>query len=244
MNKHSEKSAIRYLLRKGAKEHTDENEKEIITISVNNIGNGTLGVIDYLRKYCKRTIKVDYGKNLVKKGKFLSLVLRHRPEAIGIELDANGWANVDELVNTGNWTKELLEEIVRTNNKQRHEFNENKTKIRARQGHSIDVDVELKEICPPPYLYHGTSEAAIDSIFKTGIEKRGRLHVHLTGSIKAARKSGSRWRGKPNVIEVRTLDMHNDGYKFFVSNNDVFLVEHVPTKYISLIPMNISNIVE
>ena len=137
-------------------------------------------------------------------GKFISLILRHHPEQIEIKLDKNGWANADELINginkdsTWNIDKNILEDLVKTNDKQRYSFNEDHTKIRANQGHSIKVDVELKEVIPPKVLYHGTAERFMNSIASQGLTPQSRLHVHLTEDKELARKNGSRY-GKPII---------------------------------------------
>lgn len=124
---------------------------------------------------------------------FISLVLRHKPDAAGITLDEHGWANVDELINGINNTGRkidmtMLEEIVRTDNKQRYSFNEDKTLIRANQGHSIPVDVELKEQEPPELLYHGTADRFVKSIMTEGLKPMSRLYVHLSKDIETAKK--------------------------------------------------------
>ena len=128
--------------------------------------------------------------------KFLSLVLRHKPDTIGISLDEHGWANVSELIESISKTRpfdmEMLEKIVQTDNKQRYSFNEDKTFIRANQGHSIPVDVELKKAIPPEFLYHGTGEKYVASIDKTGLIPKSRLYVHLSGDEDTAVKVGSR----------------------------------------------------
>lgn len=168
-------------------------------------------------------------------GKFISLILRHKPETIGISLDKNGWANVNELLkgiqNQGiNIDFERLNEIVETNNKKRYSFNEDKTKIRANQGHSINVDVELKEAIPPVKLYHGTATKYIDDIMKNGIIHKNRLHVHLSKDIETAINVGTR-HGTPVVLEIDTKEMINDGYKFYLSENGVWLTSDIAPKY-------------
>ena len=134
--------------------------------------------------------------SLTKTSKFISLILRHKPEVIGISLDEHGWANVDELIAGVSKTHELdmalLEEIVRTDEKQRYSFNQDKTLIRANQGHSIPVDVELPELRPPEYLYHGTAEKYVSSIEAHGLLPQSRLYVHLTDDYGTAIKVGQR----------------------------------------------------
>ena len=167
--------------------------------------------------------------------KFISLILRHKPETIGITLDEHGWANVDELIagisKTHEINREILEEIVRTDNKQRYSFNEDKTLIRANQGHSIPVDVELEEVEPPKYLYHGTGEKFRESIDAEGLKPKSRLYVHLSEDIETATKVGSR-HGKPVVYRVFAGWMHKNGFRFYRSVNGVWLTKDVPTKYI------------
>ena len=124
--------------------------------------------------------------------KFLSLILRHKPETIGIKLDEHGWADVSELISgiskTRPFDMKMLEEIVRTDNKQRYSFNENKTLIRANQGHSIPVDVELEKKTPSEFLYHGTGEKFVSSIDKEGLLSKSRLYVHLSKDTDTAVK--------------------------------------------------------
>lgn len=167
--------------------------------------------------------------------KFMSLILRHKPETIGIKLDEHGWANVDELIagisKTHDINREILEEIVRTDNKQRYSFNEDKTLIRANQGHSIPVDVELEEVKPPRYLYHGTGLKYRDSIDLQGLVPKSRLYVHLSEDVDTANKVGIR-HGIPVVYRVWSGKMYKDGFKFYRSVNGVWLTKEVPTKYI------------
>ena len=167
--------------------------------------------------------------------KYISLILRHKPETIGITLDEHGWANVDELIlgisKTHTLNMDVLEEIVRTDEKQRYSFNEDKTLIRANQGHSVQVDVELDEVKPPETLWHGTGEKYMESIDTQGLISKSRLYVHLSKDVDTAIKVGKR-HGKPVLYKVRALDMHNDGYKFYLSKNGVWLTKEVPVKYL------------
>lgn len=177
--------------------------------------------------------------NDIKIGKYICLILRHKPEIIGIELDKNGWANVDELINGlkkkyPDFNREKLEYIVNTDNKQRYSLSNDKSKIRARQGHSIDVDVELKELTPPELLYHGTAERFLESIMKEGLVPKSRLYVHLSKDVETAEKVGKR-HGKPAVLKIETGKMAEDGFKFYLSENGVWLTKAVPPKYFSLI---------
>lgn len=168
--------------------------------------------------------------------KFLSLILRHQPELIGLKLDNNGWADVDTLLTLAarrkHITREELETIVAESDKQRFAFNEDHSKIRANQGHSIQVDLELPATTPPEFLFHGTTGASVSDILKTGIRKMSRQHVHLSIDKATATKVGSR-RGIPVILTIRSGDMHRDGIPFFVSANGVWLTDHVPAKYIS-----------
>lgn len=175
--------------------------------------------------------------NIDKLSVFISLILRHKPDTIGIQLDEHGWANVDELIDgiskSGRKIDiEILEEIVRTDNKQRYSFNENKTLIRANQGHSIPVDVELKEQQPPQILYHGTASRFLDSIIQDGLKSMSRLYVHLSSDMETAMKVGKR-HGEPVVLKIQSEEMHKDGIKFYLSENGVWLTKSVDKKYIT-----------
>lgn len=169
--------------------------------------------------------------------KFLSLILRHKPEVINITLDKHGWANVNELINNINSESnykidmQILEEIVKTDSKMRYSFNNDKTLIRANQGHSINVDVELKEQVPPAILYHGTAEKYVESIDKEGLVPKSRLYVHLSKDSVTATNVGSR-HGKPVVYRVDSAKMHMDGFKFYISENGVWLTKEVPVQYL------------
>lgn len=169
--------------------------------------------------------------------KFISLILRHKPEAIGIQLDEHGWADVQELIDGINASgghhldMELLEEIVRSDEKQRYSFNENHTLIRANQGHSIPVDVELEEKKPPDVLYHGTGEKYVSSIEKQGLIHKSRLYVHLSADVSTAAKVGSR-HGKPVIYSIDCAKMAADGYRFYLSANHVWLTKSVPVEYL------------
>jgi len=169
--------------------------------------------------------------------KFISLILRHKPETIGISLDEHGWADVQELIDGINASgsdhldMDILEEIVRTDEKQRYSFNEDHTLIRANQGHSIPVDVELEEKIPPALLYHGTGEKYVSSIDKEGLISKSRLYVHLSADIPTAKKVGNR-HGKPVIYTVDCEKMAADGFKFYLSANNVWLTKNVPVEYL------------
>ena len=156
--------------------------------------------------------------------------MRHDSDAFNDGLiDEHGWRSVAELKKQG-YTPKVLDEIVETNNKQRYEYNEDKTKIRARQGHSIPVDVGLAETTPPDTLYHGTATRFLSSIMSSGIKSGTRLYVHLSSDLETAKNVGQR-HGTPCAIELNAKQMCEDGIKFYLSNNNVWLVKEVPVKY-------------
>ena len=175
--------------------------------------------------------------SLIDTSRFISLILRHKPETIGICLDEHGWARVDELIagisKTRPFDMQMLEEIVRTDGKQRYSFNEDKTLIRANQGHSIPVDVELEQKLPPDILWHGTGEKYVAAIDEQGLLPKSRLYVHLSGDYETAVKVGSR-HGKPIIYEVNTRQMQAAGYVFYQSVNGVWLIKYVPVKYLKV----------
>ncbi|MBR0378419.1 MAG: RNA 2'-phosphotransferase [Lachnospiraceae bacterium] len=172
-----------------------------------------------------------------KTSRFISMILRHKPETIGITLDEHGWADVQELIDGINHSgghfldMELLEEIVRTDEKQRYSFNEDHTLIRANQGHSIPVDVELEKRTPSDILWHGTGEKYVDSIDVQGLIPKSRLYVHLSTDRETAKKVGSR-HGRPVIYEIDCRQMAEDGYPFFESANHIWLTKEVPMKYL------------
>lgn len=174
---------------------------------------------------------------LTETSRFISLVLRHKPEAIGITLDEHGWADVQEMIRGINASghhyldENMLEEIVRTDDKQRYSYNEDHTLIRANQGHSIPVDVELEEKTPPAVLYHGTGEKYVSSIDEQGLIPKSRLYVHLSSDVDTANKVGSR-HGKPVIYTVNCEAMVADGYRFYLSANKVWLTKEVHPRYL------------
>ena len=176
--------------------------------------------------------------SLTETSRYMSLILRHKPEVIGITLDEHGWADVNELIKgiakTKLFNMKILEEIVRTDNKQRYSFNEDKTKIRANQGHSVPVDVELKQKTPPDYLWHGTGQKYVPSIDKQGLLPKSRLYVHLSSDEKTAITVGSR-HGIPVIYKVHSRQMAEHGYQFYCSVNGVWLTKEVPAKYLEKI---------
>lgn len=175
-------------------------------------------------------------KNETNISKFLSLVLRHQPEIIGIQLDQNGWIDINELIEKINnygikLDRETLNNIVETNSKKRFAFNDTLDKIRASQGHSIEIELGYTNQKPPEILYHGTGERTVQSILNTGLQKQDRQYVHLSSDIETAVKVGQR-HGKPFVFKVFAEKMYNDNYQFFISDNGVWLTDGVPVKYL------------
>ena len=174
-------------------------------------------------------------KNDVKLGRFLSLVLRHNPDAAGISLDEHGWADVAELLKGVRGTgrqidMETLERTVRKNNKQRYSFNQDHTRIRANQGHSLQVDVELQQVKPPRHLYHGTADRFLTAIQAEGIKKMGRQQVHLSGDYQTA-VAVDRRHGVPVVLRIDAEAMTRDGVVFYRSENGVWLCKYVSPEY-------------
>lgn len=179
-------------------------------------------------------------RRLERISKFISMILRHKPQVIGITLDEHGWANVNELIKGINETgeevefsKATLEKIVKTDKKQRYSFSQDKTLIRANQGHSIPVDVELEKKEPPKVLYHGTGSRFVKSIQEQGLLPMERLYVHLSTDVETATNVGKR-HGTPVIFKVNAEQMQKDGYDFFQSVNGVWLTKEVPTKYLEL----------
>lgn len=171
--------------------------------------------------------------------KYLCLILRHNPKNI-MEIDIHGYADVEKLIDTVNsrikkdkLTLERLNKIVAEDNKGRYSFNEEHTKIRCVQGHSIYVDLELEDYIPTSNIYHGTTTKKIELIKNSGkIIKMSRQFVHLTTNKTTAIKSGSRWRNEdPYIVEIDAVKMHQDGYKFYIAENGVILTNEVPSKY-------------
>jgi len=178
-------------------------------------------------------------KTNIRYSKYLSTVLRHNPKMLGIELDQNGWVDIDILIEKMNQKGfiidlNILTNIIETNSKKRFAFNENRSKIRASQGHTIQVELNLIEKLPPQYLYHGTGQQSISGIFSRGIEKRKRQYVHLSSTIETALIVGKR-HGVPNILQVAAMDMNKEGYSFYLSENNIWLVDFVPPKFIRLL---------
>lgn len=178
-------------------------------------------------------------KDIKNTSKLLSFVLRHQPGTIGIQLDEQGWVNVDELVKQVNahgykLDMELLNIVVETNSKKRFAFDEDRLKIRASQGHSVEVELGYEAQIPPEILYHGTGEKSVDAILQTGLDKKSRQHVHLSQDIDTAIQVGSR-HGKPAIFEVQTGEMYKNGHIFYLSENKVWLTDIVPFQFLKLL---------
>lgn len=168
--------------------------------------------------------------------KFLSLVLRHQPETAHVTLDSAGWVSVDELLAgcakaRRTMSRADLEHIVATNAKKRFEFSADGTRIRASQGHSVEVELAYEPMEPPPLLYHGTASRFLDAIREQGLLKMQRHHVHLSAETKRTLEVGAR-HGKPVLLTILAAQMHAEGHVFYRSTNGVWLVEHVPVTFL------------
>lgn len=168
--------------------------------------------------------------------KFLSYILRHRPEAIDLELNAGGWAAVADLIQCADkhdhfLSEEIIKKVVISNDKQRFKLSEDGQYIRANQGHSIPVNLDLLPLTPPSVLFHGTATRFLASIMASGLLPSGRQHVHLSASYEIAIAVGRR-HGKPTVLEINALKMQTDGHLFYCSENGVWLTDYVPTQYL------------
>ena len=195
-------------------------------------GFGCRGIVAAEPRWLKKAVR----RELIQHSKFLSLVLRHDPAVIGIELDDSGWAEVSTLLDAlqshrPQLTRERLLEIVETNDKKRFAFSADRSRIRASQGHSIGVDLNLPPSTPPSLLFHGTAEKNVASIRENGLLRGQRDHVHLSLDEETAAKVGAR-HGKPIVLRVESRRMADSGYEFRVSENGVWLTAHVPPTFI------------
>lgn len=175
-------------------------------------------------------------QNLKSTSKFLSLVLRHKPEEIGLSLDANGWASIDDLILLASrkgtaLTREVIEEVVADNDKKRFVISPNGSKIRANQGHSVSIDLGLTPREPPITLFHGTATRFVDSIRQQGLMHGERQHVHLSADGEVAVTVGQR-HGKPVTLTIAARTMFEQGHLFYLSENGVWLTEHVPNTFI------------
>jgi len=167
--------------------------------------------------------------------KHLSYILRHKPEAIGLTLDPQGWASVDDLISKSpkGLSREKIIHAVENNDKQRFILSDDGTHIRANQGHSISIDLGLKPSPPPDILFHGTATRFLEPILEQGLKKMNRQHVHLSADVETATKVGSR-HGKPVILTLDTGSMLTDGHSFYISENGVWLTDRVPPQYLSL----------
>lgn len=174
-------------------------------------------------------------KQLEKTSKFLSFVLRHKPEAIGLELDPNGWVDLAELMEKASpeisLDRDLIEQVVASSDKQRFALSDDGERIRANQGHSVKVDLELKPKDPPAVLYHGTATRFLPSILKEGLRPGQRHHVHLSTDVETARSVGKR-HGDPVILCISATEMHLKGHLFFLSDNGVWLTDEVPPAFL------------
>ena len=167
------------------------------------------------------------------RSKYLALILRHKPELVNVELMKDGWVDLQKLIRNTDFTMDELEDIVKSDNKGRYQFSNDKKYIRAVQGHSKKVDIEFKEFTPDKDLYHGTGGRFVKSILKDGIKKMSRQYVHLSINKEIAKNVGIR-HGKPVIITIDAVKMKNDGYKFFIADNGVILTDYVPIEYLTL----------
>jgi putative RNA 2'-phosphotransferase len=175
-------------------------------------------------------------KEKIRTSKFLSLILRHEPERVGLQLGEAGWVRVDDLLEAVNrngvaLTREQLDEIVATSDKKRFAFNDDGQRIRANQGQSVEVDLQYPPQMPPEILYHGTATRFLDAIRQHGLQKMARHDVHLSAETKMTMQVGGR-HGKPVLLTIRAGEMHRAGHSFRCSTNGVWLVDHVPPQFI------------
>jgi putative RNA 2'-phosphotransferase len=176
-------------------------------------------------------------KRLIQVSKYLAKYLRHSPHELGLTLQLGGWVPIDDLLSAAekhgfSISYDELIECVETNDKQRFAFDVSGELIRANQGHSVEVDLQLEECEPPEFLYHGTVERFLPSILKDGLIRGNRHHVHLSKDVETATKVGAR-RGKPLILKVDAGRMRQDGHKFYLSANGVWLTESVPPGYLT-----------
>jgi putative RNA 2'-phosphotransferase len=175
-------------------------------------------------------------KETTKTSKMLSLILRHEPKRVGLKLGSAGWVDVSDLLDAVNksgvlLTLDQLKHVVETNAKKRFAFSEDGQRIRASQGHSVEVDLQYKPQVPPELLYHGTATRFLEGIRQRGLQKMDRHDVHLSAETKMTLQVGGR-HGKPVLLTIRAGDMHRAGHVFRCSANGVWLVDHVPPQFI------------
>lgn len=197
-------------------------------------GNSRCGLLSFVEDARK---EYEMARNMVAISKFLAKHLRHAPEDLGLTLQPGGWVSVDDLLTVSeragfNISYDELIECVETNDKKRFSFDDTGDRIRANQGHSVEVDLQLDEKEPPDVLYHGTVERFLGSIMAEGLKKGKRHHVHLSKDVETARKVGAR-RGKPIILQVDAGKMHHQGFKFYLSTNGVWLTDSVPADFLS-----------
>jgi putative RNA 2'-phosphotransferase len=178
-------------------------------------------------------------QRLVRVSKYLSKHLRHEPERLGLALEVGGWVAIDDLLaatarDRFAISRAELDEVVARSDKQRFAIDETGTRIRANQGHSVEVDLELQPVPPPAVLYHGTGRGSVPAILQSGLKKMARHHVHLSADTATATRVGAR-HGQPVVFAVDAAAMQRDGFTFFCSANGVWLVDHVPALYLRLL---------
>lgn len=178
--------------------------------------------------------------DFVQLSKFMSFVLRHKPEAIGLALDPEGWAVIDELIAKSNaagtrLSRGALQHVVETSDKKRFSVSSDGQRIRAAQGHSVAVELGLSPQEPPSALYHGTATRFVESILSGGLKSQARQQVHLSADEATARHVGQRY-GKPAIVKVEALHMHAKGFKFFLADNGVWLTDQVPPEFLTPSP--------
>ena len=178
-------------------------------------------------------------RRIVKVSKYLAKHLRHRPERLGLQLEDGGWVHVDALLAACRGagfelSPEELIEVVERNDKRRFSFDASGTRIRANQGHSVTVDLQLQPVEPPALLFHGTGQTTVEAILTQGLQPMGRHHVHLSSDVGTAVKVGAR-HGRPAVLQVDAGRMSADGATFLCADNDVWLTEYVPCDYLQVL---------
>jgi len=168
--------------------------------------------------------------------RFLSLILRHKPDAIGLELDSQGWANIEQLIDKAHaagttFDRTELLHVVETSDKKRFSVSADRLRIRAAQGHSVSVELGLSSKVPPPVLFHGTATRFVEAILQQGLKPQARQQVHLSLDKETARRVGER-HGKPHIFEVDALAMHARGFQFYLADNGVWLTDRVPPEFL------------
>jgi putative RNA 2'-phosphotransferase len=183
-------------------------------------------------------LKDAMNPRIARLSKFLSFVLRHRPDSIGITMHPQGWVFVDELIAKSHaagtcFTREILLQVVADNDKKRFSLSTDGKMIRAAQGHSVTVDLGIPPKEPPEVLYHGTATRFVDSILTQGLKPKARQQVHLSADEATAQRVGQR-HGKPAIFKVEALSMYQKGFPFFLADNGVWLVDRVPPEFLTI----------